>query len=227
MNASGQSIGAGGAALNGTSALYLPPQPMTYRPFKSLYSLLFVAAAAVHVLAAVALTNMSGNRPTLPTAQPIQWVSIAAPASEAPQPTLPKPKLVEPDVLQPIAPLIEIRSETAITLASTAPSAIAAHSAATNGEMVRTVSVVEYIREPIAKYPPTARALKQKGVVTVRALIDVDGRAREVHVYKSCGYKLLDDAARSAVLTAQFKPYMENGRSLPVYVLIPIEFGAS
>jgi len=227
MVASGLSVGADGAALKGTFDLYLPPQPASNRRFKSLYSMVFVVAAAFHVLIAVALTSMSGNRPTLPTAQAIQWVSIAAPAGEAPVPSLPKPRLLEPVALQPDAPVIEIQSETAITVASTAPAPSAAHSSSANGETVRIVSVVEYIREPIAKYPPTARALKQKGVVTVRALIDVDGRAREVNVHKSCGYKLLDDAARSAVLTAHFKPYMENGRSLPVYVLIPIEFGAS
>lgn len=201
----------------------LPPQ----RRFKSLYSLVFAIAVVFHVLVAVALTRIPGTRPSLPVAQPIQWVSIAAPAGEAVRAPAPKPKLVEHLPVQPVAPVIEIQSETAITVATTTPSASTAPGASAGGDAVKTVSHVEYIREPVAKYPATARALKQKGVVTVRALIDVDGRAREVHVHRSCGYKLLDDAARSAVLAAQFKPYTENGRSLPVYVLIPIEFGAS
>jgi protein TonB len=78
----------------------------------------------------------------------------------------------------------------------------------------------------LAKYPSAARALKQRGIVTLRALIDVGGHAAEVNVYRSSGYKLLDDAARDAALNAQYKPYTENGRAVPVYVLIPIEFGS-
>lgn len=91
----------------------------------------------------------------------------------------------------------------------------------------KEISSVEYVRKPLAKYPAAARALKQRGMVTLRALIDANGRATEVNVYRSSGYKLLDDAAREAALNALYKPYMENGRAVPVYVLIPVEFGSS
>jgi protein TonB len=58
-------------------------------------------------------------------------------------------------------------------------------------------------------------------------LVDADGHAREVSLQRTSGYRTLDDAARTAVLNALFKPYTENGQSLPVYVLVPIEFGAA
>jgi protein TonB len=128
----------------------------------------------------------------------------------------------------PVVPVdIEIAAPEAVSIAVTSQPAEPAAAPSAAVGTPKTVSSVEYIREPTVKYPPAARALKQRGTVTVRALIDVNGTAREVNVLRSSNFRLLDDAARTAVLNALFKPYVENGHALPVYVLIPIEFGAA
>jgi len=209
----------------GTAVPFFGVPPVVERGHKPLYSCTLMVAVLLHVVAAVALTQLSPMRPKAAAPQSIQWVSVAMPVREAPRPELPAPELVPTEATLPLAPVIEIQSEAAITLASNVSVPVPTQAPSASGDVVKMVSVVEYVREPLAKYPPAARALKQRGVVTVRALIGVDGRAHEVHVHKSCGYKLLDDAARTAVLAALFKPYAENGRSQPVYVLIPIEFG--
>jgi periplasmic protein TonB len=184
--------------------------------------------ALVHVVAVVVLAQMSP--PTHETAsQPLQVVSIAAPQIEedAPPPP-PQPRL--PEIALPVEPMIDIATPeptNAITVAMRPTESTPAPTRTGATSEPKMVSTVEYIREPIAKYPPAARALKQRGIVMLRALIDHTGHAREVDVHRSSGYRLLDDTARQAVLKALFKPYSENGHSIPVYVLIPIEFGAA
>jgi protein TonB len=136
-----------------------------------------------------------------------------------------------PEFELPAVPEIEIEvavaDSNAITVAAMPVASAAASPTIASVTTPKLVSEVEYVREPVAKYPAAARTMKQSGVVTLRVLIDASGRAREVNVHRSSGYKLLDDAARKAVLSALFKPYTENGSAQPVYVLIPIEFGTA
>ena len=91
----------------------------------------------------------------------------------------------------------------------------------------KLISTIEYVRPPAPRYPRTARSLGQRGLVILRALIDVNGHATEVIVHRSTGFSALDEAARRAVLEAAFKPYEEDGRRQPAFVLIPIEFDPS
>jgi protein TonB len=183
--------------------------------------------ALVHVVAVAVFAQMAPPTQERST-QPLQVVSIAAPLAEEDTPPPPPPQRL-PEIALPVEPLIDIaitEPTNAITVAmrpveSTAPSRTSSVTAP------KMVSSVDYIREPVAKYPAAARALKQRGVVTLRALIDQTGHAREVNVHQSSGFRLLDDTARQAVLKALFKPYTENGLSIPVYVLIPIEFGTA
>jgi protein TonB len=157
---------------------------------------------------------------------PAQVVIVSEHHSALDLPKPPPPQLETPQFDVPLVPIVVesiVADNSAITVAQRPPE----QSVTANVGTPKEVSSVEYIREPAAKYPSAARALKQRGTVMLRALIDVEGRAREVKVHRSSGFKLLDDAARNAVFTAIFKPYAENGRSIRVYVLIPIEFGAS
>jgi periplasmic protein TonB len=86
------------------------------------------------------------------------------------------------------------------------------------------VSFVEYVHQPAPKYPPQSRRLKEEGVVVLRVLIDERGRACEIVVESSSGYARLDHAAREAVESAVFRPYIEDGAPRRALVLIPIEF---
>jgi protein TonB len=146
-------------------------------------------------------------------------------SKDVPQPQMQLPRMPTFDLpVEPVVIDIADPDTTAITV-TTRPIEPASAAATAAVGTPKTVSSVEYIREPLVKYPQAARVLKQRGTVTLRALIDVEGTAREVDVQTTSGYRVLDDAARAAVLNALFKPYIEGGHALPVYVFIPIEFG--
>lgn len=185
---------------------------------------ILIAVALLHVTGFYALTQIK-SPVRKAVAAPLLVVTIAEPQNQTVVPPPPVPHQYVPEFVAPVEPVIVIASaETnAITVAAK-PTETTATPVATNGAP-KIVSSVEYVREPAAKYPSAARALKQRGTVMLRALIDITGHAQEVNVHRSSGHRLLDDAARNAVLTALFKPYTENGHTLPVYVFIPIEFG--
>jgi periplasmic protein TonB len=184
-----------------------------------------LAVAVIHVVAGYAMVAFAPNTQKKITV-PLQVVTIKAPESvqDIPPPPVPRSQPLEIYVPEP-AVNVAIDVPAAITVAPTPVEPAASTTPVATGTP-KVVSSVEYIREPAARYPPAARALKQRGIVMLRALIDTAGRAAEVNVHRSSGYRILDDAARTAVLNALFKPYAENGQFQPVYVLIPIEFGA-
>jgi protein TonB len=204
--------------------LWMPPQSITPASrFRKAAALALVVL--VHILGAYALTHLPPQAQDI-VAQPLQVALLAAPQSEREQP-LPPPVVQQPSITLPDEPVLLTIAEPSVTAITveTRPEPAASDTSAVGTPKV--VSSVEYIREPATKYPPAARALKQRGTVMLRALIDASGHAREVNVHRSSGHRLLDDAARTAVLNALFKPYTENGQSVPVYVFIPIEFGAA
>ncbi|WGG50843.1 energy transducer TonB [Rugamonas sp. DEMB1] len=46
-------------------------------------------------------------------------------------------------------------------------------------------------------------------------------------MHKSSGSSNLDEAGRQAALRALYKPYLEDGKPVSVYVLVPINFQMS
>jgi protein TonB len=88
----------------------------------------------------------------------------------------------------------------------------------------KLVSTVEYVREPMPRYPPQSRKLREQGTVVLRVVIDERGTATSIEIETSSGHARLDDAARDAVLHAEFRPYVEDGEPRRALVLIPIEF---
>jgi periplasmic protein TonB len=210
----------------GSSITWMPP--LAAAPVSRLRQgglLAFVVLA--HVVAAYVLTHQA---PQVASAelQPLQVALFMQPQAQVEQLLPPPPVLQQPTIELPIEPVlfdIAAPDTTAITVAARVTESAPSSSVATGTP--KTVSSVEYLREPQPKYPPAARALKQRGTVTLRVLVDTEGHAREVNLHRTSGYRILDDAARKAVLEAQFKPYMENGHALAVYVLIPIEFEAA
>ena len=154
----------------------------------------------------------------------VTFVSQAEPPRERP---LPKVSVVTP---QPIvdAPqlLIEIPNDAplaarAITI-SVAPAPPV--TAQADRSVPKLVSAVEYVREPVPRYPPQSRRLREQGLVVLRVVIDEQGAASSIEIEMSSGHARLDDAAREAVLRAAFRPYVEDGAPRRALVLIPIEF---
>ena len=71
-------------------------------------------------------------------------------------------------------------------------------------------------------YPRLAQQTGVDGVVMLEAVIDVDGRVRDVRVLRSV--PLLDPAAIDAVLQWRFTPTLLNGIPVPVVMTVTVHF---
>jgi protein TonB len=83
---------------------------------------------------------------------------------------------------------------------------------------------VEYLREPQPAYPDSAREEGHEGTVILRVLVDEHGKPGAVDVVRSSGFSSLDEAGRAAARGALFKPYLEDGHAVSVYVIVPLRF---
>ena len=84
---------------------------------------------------------------------------------------------------------------------------------------------VEYVRPPVVSYPAAAKQARASGTAQIRAVVETDGRVREVSVERSSGHASLDKAALESVRGALFRPYMHNGIARAALVIVPVEFG--
>lgn len=87
-----------------------------------------------------------------------------------------------------------------------------------------TDSQPEALHSPPPTYP--ARALRRgaSGTVLVRALVDTDGRPRQIEVVRESPHRALDQAAVRAVRGWRFQPAMRDGQPVAQTVDIPFEF---
>ncbi|HEY6773307.1 MAG TPA: energy transducer TonB [Oxalicibacterium sp.] len=127
----------------------------------------------------------------------------------------PAPQAITEEAPPPEPPSKEPPSDAPPTAAPSAPPAPA---------MPKLISGVSYINPPRPVYPPLDARMGNEGTVTLRVLINEQGRAERVEVQKSSGSLRMDDAARQAVMRALFKPYLEDGRPAPAYAIVPINF---
>lgn len=188
-------------------------------------------AASIVVVHAVGLYAALSFAPQIRRAVaevPLAVTFVALPES-TPERPLPQVTVVTPQpvVMAPELPLIEIPNDAAPSArAITIPVAPPPPPAAPHEDrsVPKLVSAVEYVREPIPRYPPQSRRLREQGLVVLRVVIDERGAASSIEIETSSGHARLDDAAREAVLRAAFRPYVEEGEPRRALVLIPIEF---
>ncbi|MDR7099256.1 protein TonB [Lysobacter niabensis] len=84
---------------------------------------------------------------------------------------------------------------------------------------------LEYETAPPPRYPIEAIRESLTGTVTLRVLVDVDGRPIDVQVERSSGHRVLDAAAKKQVLAKwRFRPAMQDGQAVQAIGLIPVEF---
>lgn len=84
-------------------------------------------------------------------------------------------------------------------------------------------SLLEYaIEKRNPTYPPTARTLRQTGVVRVELLIDENGQVAAVQ--NTTGPALLQNAAKDAVRKWKFKPYLVNGQPVKMTGFLSFNF---
>ena len=103
-----------------------------------------------------------------------------------------------------------------VVSAPPAPSAPALPKTVTSG--------IEYVQAPQPEYPPVSRRMGEEGKAVLRVLVNDKGRPERVEVQKTSGSARLDEAARQAVLRAVFKPFIEDGKAVPAYAIVPIRF---
>lgn len=92
-----------------------------------------------------------------------------------------------------------------------------------NSAIVKKISA-SYLKNPAPKYPNKARILKQEGTVILDVLIDKDGKLKEVSIFKSSQYELLDQAALQTVKNWEFVPAKYGDKNIESNVKIPIKF---
>lgn len=175
------------------------------------------------------------------------WVSLLGAESPPPQPQPaalpqrpnPAPQLLAPAPLVPVVPAQAAEA----ALPPAASEAVAAQPAAPAPVVVALVSkpepapaplppqpkqrdihAVAYLQAPAPVYPPLSRRLREHGEVLLRVLVSADGLPESVQLQRSSGFARLDEAALAALKSARFKPYSENGKPQPFWVLVPLSF---
>jgi protein TonB len=74
-------------------------------------------------------------------------------------------------------------------------------------------------------FPEMARLIGREGRVVVRALVDRDGTVRRAEIAKSSGTNVgFDEAAVDAALRCLYKPAIQNGMPVMVWVTYVVEF---
>jgi protein TonB len=160
--------------------------------------------------------------PDLPPPEfPIAKIDIPAPA----EPPLVVPPLRSKPVPKPEQPTpVQRKPPASVPQGPVDNQAQQAAAAAPAAPRVLSDSQLGYIVRPNPHYPARSRKAGERGTVVVRVLIDATGRPSQVSVQTSSGHPLLDEAALSALRTAQFRPYVEGGVPKPISVLAPITF---
>jgi TonB family protein len=76
---------------------------------------------------------------------------------------------------------------------------------------------------PEPEYSEEARKAKYQGTVVLNGVVDPSGRTRDLKVIRSLGLGL-DEKAIEAVEKWKFRPGYKDGKPVPVYVSIEVNF---
>jgi len=80
----------------------------------------------------------------------------------------------------------------------------------------------KFLRMVAPVYPSLAREAGIEGTVLLRVLVSKEGKVLNVIVLS--GNPMLAESARTAALTAQFSPAMQQHKPVPVWVQLPVVF---
>lgn len=105
-----------------------------------------------------------------------------------------------------------------------APAVVSAPAAPLSSAPKTITSGVEYIQAPQPVYPPMSKRMGEQGKVILRVLVSETGKPGDVQIQTSSGSARLDEAGRQAAMRAVFKPHLEDGRAVAVYVIVPLNF---
>jgi protein TonB len=85
----------------------------------------------------------------------------------------------------------------------------------------------EMIKSVSPDYPELAKKAGLEGNVTIRALLDTSGIVRKVLIAKSSEVAMLDAAAERAAWKCRYKPGIQSGRPIWVWVTYSVAFKLS
>ncbi len=81
-----------------------------------------------------------------------------------------------------------------------------------------------YRRNPPPVYPVAARRRGYEGTVVLEVLVSALGTVDDLRVFRSSGFKLLDQAAMRAVKSWLFEPGRREGHAVAMWVKVPVRF---
>lgn len=193
------------------------------------------SSLAVHAIAValLALPVLGTRRPAAPQPAPTV-VTLHEPPAVLPIPSLPmperrppKPAARTPSPRTPIAPPVQPSAAPippAPIAATPEPEPASPPAIEAPAQPAGITQSLAYVQAPKLPYPPASVRAREQGRVLLRVLVDADGAPKEVGVERSSGYPKLDAAARDAVLKSRFRPVMRDGKAIPAWGLVPIEF---
>lgn len=197
------------------------------------------ATAVLHVVVFSALLSHEPARSAFIAAAPIMvdWIRAPQPEEARPEPPKPRPKpirrqpkLVEPPPVittQPEAPSPVLANTPPTPEPPPAPEPVAVAPAPAPAPVAMETPPVfdaAYLDNPSPAYPSASRKAGEQGRVVLRVLVNPAGRADEVEVRSSSGFRRLDDSARETVLRWKFVPAKRGAQAVKAWVLIPISF---
>jgi protein TonB len=177
------------------------------------YALVASACAHAALLANAAFVPTIGELSLLAAAQPLHARLAPAPAQNSPdaqQQLLPERHPVE---AKPLA-----QSGERLSPPAGLPGAPLYYRASELDERAIPLNQVDVV------YPETALAAGTGGVVTLRLLIDHEGRLRDASVTDSRPAGVFENAALDAVWSLRFRPAMRNGVAVGSIKLIEVPF---
>ena len=157
-------------------------------------------------------------RPKQPPApKPKKKIVTAPEPAEKPDP--PPTSEAEEQTMDPLPDVDASETHQAI------PDAPAEMSAVSSRETAPlSLSYPLYDANPPMTYPTLARRRNYQGTVILDVLVSPRGRAREVKVHTSSGYKILDRHAAESVHTWRFEPARRGPQAVEMWVQVPIKF---
>jgi protein TonB len=202
--------------------------PAKFAPLAAIalaHALVFYAfySGMLHKVAQVALPHEVFVTFVAPPAPPPaalpKMAPLAAPTMPQIQPLPPVPVTVENAITPPPAaavPAERVSAAPAPVSAPAAPAPVSAPRLLSSG--------VEYVQAPQLVYPAASKRLNEQGKVVLRVLVNEKGQPAQVTVHTSSGFPRLDEAGRQATLRAVFKPHLDDGRAIAVYVDVLLNF---
>jgi periplasmic protein TonB len=191
-----------------------------------------VSISALHVIAIAGLLHVKYVERPEPAVTAIQVTNLTVQQRvDEPAPDIPV-VLAEPPPMEIVVPLVHITLETPPPTAITPPPPPRPASAPDlvvqdAGPVTLDYSEVDMVKSPPPVYPRAAKLAGVEGTVLVWALVDTEGRPKEVRVHRSSGFEQLDRAGCEGVRNWVFQPHKPHGVAKNVHVIIPVTFEIS